>query len=195
MPAFGRFSLAVCAGFAILAAGCAEPPDREMQQAQGAIAAARAAGADRYARDEFSAAQKLLKQSHDAVGQSDYRLALNYAIDSRERAQNAAKLASDNKAAARVEADHALSAVDAALNDVRAKLKAAENVRAARRTVTQARQTVTDAEAAVQKARAAFDETDYLAVSEALPDTTARLQGVARDLDAAISPAARRRRQ
>lgn len=184
--------------FSLIAAfmlfGCAEPPDREMQQAQGAIDAARAAGADRYARDEFSAAQDLLKQSHDAVGQSDYRLALNYAIDSRERAQNAAKLASDNKAAARVEADHALSAVDAALDDVDAKLKVAENVRAARRSVTQARQTATDAEAAVQKARAAFDQGDYPAVNEALGGITAHLQAAARDLDAATSPPARRRR-
>lgn len=194
MPAFGRFSLAACAAFATLVAGCAEPPDREMQRAQGAIDAARAAGADRYARDEFSAAQGLLKQSQDAVGQSDYRLALNYAIDSRERAQNAAKLASDNKAAARVEADHALSAIDAALADVRAKIKMAQSVRSARRTVAQARPLVTDAEAAVQKARAAFDQGDYPAVNEALASTIARLQAAARDLDAAISPPVRRRR-
>lgn len=165
-----------------------------MQQAQGAIDAARAAGADRYARDEFSAAQELLKQSYDAVGQSDYRLALNYAIDSRERAQNAAKLASDNKAAARVEADHALSAVDAALNDIRAKIKTAESVRSARLTVAQARPAVTNAEAAVQKARAAFDQGDYPAVNEALGGTTERLQAAARDLEVATPPPARRRR-
>src|SRR5690606_17977147 len=51
-----------CCG-AILAGACAEPPDKEMQQAQGAIEAARAAGADRYAHDEFVAAQEALKKS------------------------------------------------------------------------------------------------------------------------------------
>lgn len=194
MSAFRRFGLvfSLIAAFAMF--GCADPPDKEMQLAQGAIDAARAAGAERYARDEFSAAQNLLKQSYGAVEQGDYRLALNYALDSHEQAQNAAKQAADNKASARVDADHAISAVDAARTNVRAKLKAAESVRSARGTVARARQTVADVEAAVQKARAAFDRTDYLAVSEALAGTTERLQAAARDLEAATSPPARRRR-
>ena len=60
-----------------------------------------------YARDEFAAAQDLLKRAGEAVAQRDYRLALNYALDSREQAQNAARLAADGKASARVEADRA----------------------------------------------------------------------------------------
>ena len=67
-----------------------EPPDKEMQQAQGAIDAARAAGADQYAHEEFAAAQEALTHANEAVEQRDYRLALNHALDSRERAQNAA---------------------------------------------------------------------------------------------------------
>ena len=57
-----------------------------MQQAQGAIDAARAAGADQYAREEFTAAEDALKRSHEAVAQRDYRQALNTALDARERA-------------------------------------------------------------------------------------------------------------
>ena len=41
----------------ILSASCAEPPNKEMNQAQGAIDAARAAGADKFAAAEFTAAQ------------------------------------------------------------------------------------------------------------------------------------------
>ena len=72
--------------------GCGgEPPDKEMQQAQGALDAARAAGADRYATEEFTAATLALVNAKEAVDQRDYRLALNHALDSRERAQNAAR--------------------------------------------------------------------------------------------------------
>ena len=64
-----------------------------MNQAQGAIDAARAAGAERFATAEFAAATDALKRSEDAVAAGDYRQALSHAIDSRERAQNAAKFA------------------------------------------------------------------------------------------------------
>src|SRR5688500_10357092 len=70
---------------------CAAPPTREMDQAQGSIDAARAAGADRYATEQYDAAVKALQNAQEAVGQRDYRLALNYALDSRDRAQRAAK--------------------------------------------------------------------------------------------------------
>ena len=36
----------------VLAAGCGDPPDKELHQAQGAIDAARAAGAEQYAVEE-----------------------------------------------------------------------------------------------------------------------------------------------
>ena len=60
---------------AILSASCAEPPNKEMNQAQGAIDAARAAGADKFAAAEFTAATDALKRSEDAVAAGDYRLA------------------------------------------------------------------------------------------------------------------------
>ena len=75
----------------VLSAACAEPPNKEMNQAQGAIDAARAAGADKFAADEFKAAHRRAPRSEDAVVAGDYRQALNHALDSRERAQNAAK--------------------------------------------------------------------------------------------------------
>src|SRR5918999_108339 len=85
----------------LVVAACAEPPSKEMNQAQGAIDAARAAGADRYGADELKAAVDALALAEQAVRDSDYRLALGYAIDSRERAQNAARMAVDGRAEAR----------------------------------------------------------------------------------------------
>src|SRR5437764_12547443 len=126
-------SLAMVA--AVAGAACGDPPDKEMQQAQGAIDAARAAGADQYARDEFTAAEDALKRSHDAVAQRDYRQALNTALDARERAQAAANESVNKKAIARADATKALLDAEGALHQARARLKAAETARAAMRTV------------------------------------------------------------
>src|ERR1041384_1104727 len=84
-------SMSACIVAAVLMAGCGDPPNKEMDQAQGAIDAARAAGADRYAATEYTAATDALKRAQDAVAQRDYRQALNEALDSREHAQNAAR--------------------------------------------------------------------------------------------------------
>src|SRR6187549_1810721 len=87
----------------------ADPPDKELQQAKGAIDAARVAGAGDYARDELAAAELALKNAHDAVDQRDYRLALTSALDSRARAENATAQAVDQKTAARDEAERLLT--------------------------------------------------------------------------------------
>ncbi len=51
---------------------CATPPDKEMQQAQAGIEAARRAGAERYAPDELAASLQALKRAQDAVADHDF---------------------------------------------------------------------------------------------------------------------------
>jgi hypothetical protein len=165
-----------------------------MQQAQAAIDAARASGADRYAPQEFAAAQGALKRAHDAVDERDYRLALNHALDSRERAQTAAKDAADRKAAARADADRALAGAVAALADARTKLKAAESGRVAPARLASARTAIADLDQAVQKARAAWARGDYLDVDGAVAPETARLRAAVRDIDTTPAQPPRRRR-
>src|SRR5438552_16737193 len=108
MSSARRFPLSLALVAALAATACGDPPDKEMQQAQGAIDAARAAGADQYAHDEFAAAQDALKRSHEAVDQRDYRQALNTALDARERAQTAAHESVNTKAIARAHATKAI---------------------------------------------------------------------------------------
>lgn len=108
-----------------LAVACAEPPQKEMDQADGAIAAARAAGAADYAREEFAAAETALRRSHEAVDQRDYRQALNHALDARERAQTAAREAADKQAQARGQAERAIAEATLALTAARQHLAAA----------------------------------------------------------------------
>ena len=122
MPRLAVSCLLACVVAA--AAGCADPPSKELHQAQGAIDAARAAGADSYATEEFTAAVDALARAEAAVGQRDYRLALSQALDSRERAQNAAKLAASQKAAVRSEAERLLAELTSAAAMASARLAA-----------------------------------------------------------------------
>jgi flagellar hook-basal body complex protein FliE len=179
---------------AVTAAACGDPPDKEIQQAQGAIDAAKAAGADLYARDELAAAEKALKDASAAVNDRDYRLALNNALDAREHAQTAAKQAADGKAAARSDAERVLRDAEIALAEARARLKTAETVRVPPRTLNDARRLIADGDSTVQKARAAFNQADYNAVGDIIAGTTTRLLATARDLETAAVSGARRRR-
>ena len=172
----------------LLSVSCAEPPNKEMNQAQGAIDAARAAGADRFAAAEFTAAQDALKKSEEAVADGDYRQALSHALDSRERAQNAAKLAVDGRADARGHAERAIAEVATLLSRAHAQLKAADAARLNPRTLEGPRSTVAATGKMLQEARTALKAEDYPAVTKALNSAAAELQAALTEIDAAASP-------
>ena len=159
-----------------------------MNQAQGAIDAARAAGADKFASIEFNAAIEALKRSEEAVAARDYRQALNHALDSRERAQNAAKLAVEGRADARGQAERGIAEVATLLSRARAQLKAPDIARANPPQLKAPRATIAAAEGMLQEARTALKAEDYPAVAKALNGTAARLQAALTQIDAAASP-------
>lgn len=172
----------------ILSASCAEPPSKEMNQAQGAIDAARAAGADRFAAAELTAAIDALKRSDEAVAAGDYRQALSHAIDSRERAQNAAKMAVDGRADARGHAERAIAEVATLLTRAQAQIKAAEAEQMNARILREPKATVTAAEKMLQEARTALKNEDYPNVTKALNGAAGELQASLTMIDAALSP-------
>lgn len=194
MRSVRRWLPCVIVALALAAAACGDPPEKEIQQARGAIDAAKAAGADQYARDELAAAEKALQAANDAVTDRDYRLALNNALDAREHAQTAAKQAGDGKAAARADADRVLRDAGSALGEARTRLKAAEAAHVSPRTLADARRLIADGEDTLQKARAAFQAGQYADVEDTVAGTTTRLLATARDLQAAAAAGARRRR-
>jgi len=179
----------------ILSASCAEPPNKEINQAQGAIDAARAAGADRFAATEFAAATDALRRSEEAVAAGDYRLALNHAIDSRERAQSAAKMAVEGRADARGQAERAIAEVATLISRAQAQLKDPDIVRSNGRTLRAPRATVAAAEKMLQEARSALAGEDYAAVTTALNGAAADLQAALTEIDAAASPGSSRRKR
>jgi hypothetical protein len=179
---------------ALLGAACGAPPNKEMDQAQGAIDAARAAGAEQYAPDRLEAAIEALAQANQAVAQRDYRLALNYALESREHAQNAAREAADNRARIRGEVERAMAEATALLAQANAHVDAAERSRVSRRTLREAQEAIARINADVQKAGATVRAGDYMTAQRLLSGLDERTRKVIAALDAARSQISRRHR-
>jgi hypothetical protein len=148
-----------------------------MDQAQGAIDAARAAGAERYATTELAAANTALTNANDAVQQGDYRLALNHALDSREQAQNAARVAADTRVKLRGDLERSTAEVTALVGQVSAWIGSPASARTPR-TRRSAQQAVTQATGELQKAGSAMQAEDYASAQRLLTAARARLQKV-----------------
>jgi hypothetical protein len=163
-----RLAFLLCA--VVLCAACSEPPQKEIDRAQGAIDAARAAGAERYAGDEFTAATTTLQQAHEAVAQRDYRTALSRALTASERAQEAARQAADGKARARAEAEVSLTAAATSLQQLRAVLKAPEANKLTAQQLAPARKTADRIDQTLQEARTHIASERYMEATAALKD-------------------------
>jgi len=160
--------------------GCSEPPQKEIDQAQTALDAARAAGAERYASGEFVSATGSLAKARAAVDQRDYRQALNYALDSRQRAAEAGRQAVDGKARAKrdTEARYGETATRASALETALRNATANGVPA--KALKDPRAAVAAARADLQKASAAISAGNY-------EDATILLTEVRGKLDAAIA--------
>lgn len=178
---------------ALLAAACGDPPEREMNQAQGAIEAARAAGAAEYAADEFRAAEQALQKSQAAVTERDYRQALSSALDAKERAREAAKTAAENRARARSEVDQLVAAAQSALQLTETSLAAAVAARVPATSLAAGRKSVASARTAVETSRAAIEAGDYAAARTGVEGVATALLQVRSEIDAAAQARASRR--
>jgi hypothetical protein len=181
----------------LLSAACSEPPRKEIDRAQGAIDAARAAGAEQYAPEPFGAATAAMQQTHEAVQQRDYRLALSRAIDANDRALEAARQAASGKARARSEWEAAFTRLTASLRQLEARLKAAEAARVPAADTASARRTLADAERTLQEAGEAASREDYPAAMNGtkglVEQIVAEIQRINESVDARSARGRRRR--
>jgi hypothetical protein len=168
-----------------------------MQQARTEVESARAAGAEQYAPDDYRDATAAMRRSEEAVAQHDYRSALSFALDSRERAADAIKAAADQKARVRAETEQALLTIQALQSQLRDRIKVAEAARIPRpqrEAISDARRTIVVTNVAVQEAGEAFGRQDYLAARQATRDVPETLKRAIASVDAAIATVAPRRR-
>ena len=159
---------------AMAAWSCSEPPLKEFHQAEGALAAARAADAATYAPDTLRAAEDALAKYDAAVAQHDYRQALNDALAARDQAYEAAKEAGNKKAEARSRADALIKQLETLSATGTARLSApnrptgaaAERLRAALHLVPET----------LQEARARMDRQDYAGVAQQVTPVVTALE-------------------
>jgi hypothetical protein len=186
------------AAFAVVLAAaamaCSAPPQKEFHQAQGAIEAARAAGAERYATDEFNAALAAIDRYHEAVGQGDYRLALSHALDARERARVSARQAADEKAARRSRAEQLFAGTATELQRLTERVRAAQTAKVPGAELRPHRALIATAEPAVQKARTALRNEDYAAAVAAIEGLQPRLAAALKSLEKTLATRPARRR-
>jgi len=146
----------------LLTVGCSDPPTTEFHQAEGALAAAREAGAEIYAPDDLQAAEAALQRYAGHVAQRDYRQALNDAQEARDRAYAAAKTASNEKAAALNQANQLMLELETLTKAGNARLAgAAGGPRLAPQAVDRLRSALKAAPIALQEARSLLDRQDY----------------------------------
>ena len=157
-----RFVCAVVLATAVVA--CSGPPTKERDQAQGALDAARAAGAATYAAAELRSAETALAGYDAAVSQRDYRLALSLAIDAREDAYAAARRAADEKARSRNDADELIAAVEKGIAAIEQRLNGKAGARPSRQLATRLTSAIKTATPALQKARSRLAVEDYRGV-------------------------------
>lgn len=154
--------------------GCAAPPTKELSQAEGAIAAARAAGAAAYATADLQAAEATLARAHAEVTERDFRAALGHALDASARAQVAATAAVEQRVKARLAADQTLDDFASLIEKLDAALATPEAKRVPAPARRSAAGAVATALAALREAREAV-ERDDLAVLRTIPTRKATL--------------------
>jgi hypothetical protein len=186
---------AAAACLLLVSTACSAPPQKEIDRAQGAIDAARAAGAEQYAPEPFAAATTAMQQTHEAVEQRDYRLALSRAIDANDRALEAARQAASGKAQARSEAEALLTRTTASVRQLEAQLKAAVSARVPAAATQSARHTLADAERALQEARAAAEREDYPAAMKRAQGWVEKISGEIQTLNEALEAKGTRTRR
>ena len=169
---------------ALLLSGCSEPPQKEIDQAQSAIDAARAAGADKDGVDkdaaaEYADAAATLQKAHASVDQRDYRQALNFAIDARQRAVDATRLVAD----ARTRAEAAYKADADRATQLETLLRAAEESRVPAHELRDARATLDAARVSLQEARRRLDGGNVAEASSVLAEVREKLDAAVKSTE------------
>ena len=159
-------------------AGCSEPPQKEIDEARSAIDAAQAAGAAIYAAEEYAGAAAALEKARGSVDQRDYRQALNYAIDARQRAIEASRLVPDARARAKASADDELKKTADSVAHLESVLRAARDAGASAQELRGSRETLDAAKRVLQEARTALEARKYA-------EANGQLRGVREKIDSA----------
>ena len=120
---------------------------------------------------------------------------MDRALESRDRAQIAAKDGAAQQATLRSSAERRLAETVAMLDRAKQRLAAAETARVPRRALTAPRRTISDAEAALQKAGTDIQEGEYQLSQTRLSDSATKLEAALAEIETAAKPRPARSRR
>lgn len=178
----------------LLHAACAAPPNKEIGDAQNALKAAQSAGAEQYAKGAYDAASNAYRVANEAVGDGDYRKALDQALESQRHAQEALRLASDLNLRSRDDVQRLITDVATLQALATSRIDAAERAGVPRRTVVDARRSLVQVSGEVQKAGAAIKVQEFAKALPILQAVKARLERTLKSVEAAMPQSAKRSR-
>ncbi|MEO6238141.1 MAG: DUF4398 domain-containing protein [Vicinamibacterales bacterium] len=178
----------------VLLAGCSEPPQKEIDQAAAAVDFAGKAGADKYAAEEYAAAVSGLRKARASVEERDYRQALSYAIDARQRAQNAIGEAGEGKARAQRSTDALVAEVTDRITQLLAGLQAAQTARVPVKELRPTQAAAAAAQRALQEARTLIGAENHDQAGEILSSVRKNIEDAVRKLEELVRRAPRKKR-
>jgi hypothetical protein len=165
----------------LVSTGCSAPPQKEIDQAQAVLESARTAGADKFAPEEYTAAAAGLQKARAAVEQRDYNQALSFAIDARQRAQNAIRQAPEGKKRAQRAVEALYGEIATRANRLQALVRTAEAGHAKAKDLREPRATLAEARKTLQEASAAITLGNYEEASKSLTEVRGKLDAAIRE--------------
>ena len=137
--------------------------------------------------------RKALTQANEAVTARDYRLALNYALESREQAQNAARTAADTRAKLRGDVERSIAEAKSQMAQARARMEGPSGAQIPRSTRRTAQQRLKQLEGELQKADAGLQAEKYMEAERLLMGVKKQIQSVVTTISRGPSSQSQRR--
>lgn len=172
-----KFSLRRFLGLAVIVtfSACSEPPTEELMQAEAAIQAAQAEGAEDYVADDFRAASDALSDAKSKTESRDYDAAKSSALDAKMKADVAKSKVVAEKLKLRGELESTLTGLGQEWDDLMATAGKKRLGRADRTSLADTRTTYAALITDVQDRAAAED---YIGAMQILKEARATATGV-----------------
>ena len=180
-------------GIALLVGCGGDPPMAELDAAGKALQDAKAAGAERYASSQLSAAQQAYDKAKAAYDEEADKMFKSWdevtplIADAKTKADRAKATASQGKAQAKASAEDAIAAAAAAIKDARASLAAAPSGKGTEGDIEALGTKLDAADADLSAARSAASREDYDTASSKASAASGAAGEVATGIEQAVA--------
>ncbi|MBI1924220.1 hypothetical protein HYR99_08200 [Candidatus Poribacteria bacterium] len=179
----------------LIVSGCAKPPVAQVDAVKAALADAKTAEADRYAKDEYSTANSSLAAAQSEIDHQNSRFALlrkyNQAKQMLTKAQadaQAAKSAADtNKAQVRSEAESTLQQTQTAIADAKTLMESAPKGKEGKAALELIQTDLTTLETSLPDVTTTITSGDFLAAKDQAQSKLAKANSIKQELQDAIA--------